>query len=42
MATLRAVNQVQITVPRGAEDAARAFYGVALGLNRVELIQPMP
>ena len=32
---LQAVNHVQISIPKGAEDEARAFYSGVLGLNEI-------
>lgn len=32
---IKRINHVQITIPPGAEDAARAFYCVALGLSEI-------
>ncbi len=34
-AMIRRINHVQITIPRGAEDAARAFYCETLGLREI-------
>jgi catechol 2,3-dioxygenase-like lactoylglutathione lyase family enzyme len=36
--TLEAIDHVQLAMPRGAEDAARGFYGALLGLPE----QPKP
>ena len=33
---IRSVHQVQITIPKGAEDAARDFYCRILGLSEIE------
>ncbi len=33
---IRAIHHVQITIPCGAEDEARAFYGEVLGLHEIE------
>lgn len=33
---IRRINHVQITVPKGAEDAARAFYCDVLGLREID------
>lgn len=35
------LDHVQIAYPRGSEEAARAFYGVLLGLEEVEKPEPL-
>ena len=35
------LHHVQVACPRGGEDAARAFYGAALGLTEVDKPEPL-
>jgi len=36
MATIKGVNHAQISIPKGAEEAGRAFYCGLLGLSEIE------